>query len=259
MAKFRQVQTKFWDDPKVTEEMTPEDKLFFLYLLTNKHTTQTGIYELIKKIAAFEIGYSPESIKSLFDRFINHHKLIAYNDETREVAIKNWGRYNLNRGGKPIEDCVRKELSQVKDYSLISFVSPSIENERIKAIYTSFEKGFDDTYHDTSTTRGQEEEEKEEEEKEEKKEKKNLYFDFVKLTDSEFKKLVNELGEKITRDLMIRLNDYIGSTGRRYKSHYFTIRAWARKDGLVRGGSNAPASIGSDKPSDAAEYDELSL
>ncbi|WP_055737403.1 MULTISPECIES: hypothetical protein [Bacillaceae] len=256
MAKFRKVQTKFWDDPKVTEELTPEDKLFFLYLLTNKHTTQTGIYELMKKVAAFEIGYSPESIKSLFDRFINHHKLIKYNDLTKEIAIKNWGKYNLNRGGKPVEDCVKKELSQVKDKTLIEYVSDSIENQKLKTIYDTYSKAFHDTYHDTSE-KIQQEEEKEEEEKEEQKEeeKKNLYFDFVKLTESELNKLVDDLGKDITRELMIRLNDYIGSTGRRYKSHYFTIKSWSRKGGVKVDSGNSKGN----KPSDGAEYDELSL
>ncbi|SDO80336.1 DnaD domain protein [Halobacillus aidingensis] len=156
MAKFRQVYTEFWDDAKVTEEMTPEDKLFYLYLLTNPNTTQTGIYQITKKKAAFELGHSIESVNSLFDRFENYHKLIRYNPETREIAIRNWGKYNLNRGGKPMLDCVRKELGEVKDQTLIHFVGDNVKNAPIKELY--------DTYHDTSTIRGQEKEEEEEQE-----------------------------------------------------------------------------------------------
>ncbi|SEH77864.1 DnaD and phage-associated domain-containing protein [Halobacillus karajensis] len=156
MAKFRQVYTEFWDDAKVTEEMSPEDKLFYLYLLTNPNTTQTGIYQITKKKAAFELGYSNEAINSLFDRFMNYHKLIRYNPETREIAIKNWGKYNLNRGGKPMLDCVKKELGEVKDRTLIHFVGDNVKNASIKDLY--------DTYHDTSASRGQEKEEEEQEE-----------------------------------------------------------------------------------------------
>ena len=29
--------------------MTPEDKLFMVYLLTNPHTTQLGVYEITPK------------------------------------------------------------------------------------------------------------------------------------------------------------------------------------------------------------------
>lgn len=157
MAKFRMVHTEFWNDPKVVEEMTPEDKFFFLYLLTNSNTTQVGIYQITKKQIAFDIGYSIESINSLLDRFVNHHKLVKYNPDTREVAIKNWGKYNLNRGGKPMLDCVRSELEEVKDKELIPYVGENVTNKNIKDLY--------DTWDDTSTIRPQyKEEEKEEEE-----------------------------------------------------------------------------------------------
>ncbi|WP_251551425.1 hypothetical protein [Neobacillus muris] len=76
--------------------MTPEDKYFYLYLLTNPHTTQIGIYKITKKQIAFDMGYSIETVHSLMDRFITHHKLIRYNPETGELAIKNWRKYNLN-------------------------------------------------------------------------------------------------------------------------------------------------------------------
>jgi hypothetical protein len=82
------VRTDFWKKPIVSEEMTPEDKFFYLYLLTNPHTTQIGIYKITKKQMAFDLGYSIESVHSLMERFINHHKLIRYNPETRELAIR---------------------------------------------------------------------------------------------------------------------------------------------------------------------------
>ncbi|MCF3941593.1 hypothetical protein [Oceanobacillus alkalisoli] len=156
MAKFRMVETDFWNDPRVVEEMTPEDKLFFLYLLTNPNTTQVGIYQITKKQMAFDIGYSIESVNSLLDRFIHHHEIVIYNQETREIAIKNWGKYNLKRGGKPMEDCVRSELSEVKDKNLIPYVAERVENIKLKGLY--------DTYDDTSTISPQEEEKEKEEE-----------------------------------------------------------------------------------------------
>ena len=46
---FRLVYTEFWQDPKVMEEMTPEDKYFYLYLLTNPCTNMIGVYRIVKK------------------------------------------------------------------------------------------------------------------------------------------------------------------------------------------------------------------
>ncbi|MCV9886268.1 DnaD domain-containing protein [Metabacillus halosaccharovorans] len=175
MAKFRMVHTEFWDDPRVVEELTPEDKFFFLYLLTNSNTTQIGIYQITKKQMAFDMGYSIESVNSLLDRFTNHHKLAIYNENTREIAIRNWGKYNFNRGGKPVLDCVKSELKMVKDISLIQFVGQRVDKKDIKKLYESYYVTCDDSTEkgksneindldDTSTIRGQEKEEEKEEE-----------------------------------------------------------------------------------------------
>ena len=176
MAIFRKLHTAFWQDAKVIEELTPEDKFFFIYLLTNPATTQIGIYQITKKQMSFELGYSIESINSLMDRFENHHKLIKYNPYTREIALKNWGKYNLDRSGKPMLDCVKKELEEVSDISLIEYVSKGIKKEDIKDIFKSYlnkeniNKSNNDTYNesytDTFKNLGQEEEKDKEEYKE---------------------------------------------------------------------------------------------
>lgn len=156
MSTFRKIYTKFWKDGKVIEELTPEDKFFFVYLLTNPATTQIGIYQITKKQMSFELGYSIETINSLMDRFENHHKLIKYNLSTREIAIKHWGRYNLDRGGKPMIDCIKKELELVSDISLIEYVSENIKREDIKELFIDYINTFyenknlnDDTHNDT--------------------------------------------------------------------------------------------------------------
>ncbi|TCJ05067.1 DnaD domain-containing protein [Cytobacillus praedii] len=221
MAKFRMIHTEFWDDPRVVEEMTPEDKFFFLYLLTNKNTTQIGIYQITKKQMAFDMGYSIESINSLLERFINHHKIITYNSETREIAIKNWGKYNFNRGGKPVLDCVSSELKNVKDISLIPFVGAHVKKGEIKRIYDSYtirERNEEDEqqetdkrsdmllnqpFDDTSATRGQEEEkekEKEEEkEKQQEEQKNNSENPFRFFEDNGFGTIGGYIAQKISK------------------------------------------------------------
>lgn len=59
---------------------------------------------------------------------------------------------------------------------------------------------------------------------------KKRYLENVLLSDEEHEKLINELGIEVTNDLIERLNNYIGSKGKRYKSHYHTILTWNRKD-----------------------------
>ena len=138
MAKFRMVRTDFWKSPVVSEEMTPEDKFFYLYLLTNPHTTQIGIYKITNKQMAFDLGYSIERVRALMERFTLHYKLIRYNLETRELAIKNWGKYNMDKGGKPFMDCISSELKEVEDLSLIPYVLETIHKQGIRSIFVSF-------------------------------------------------------------------------------------------------------------------------
>lgn len=146
---YRLIYSEFWTDPYVQEELTPEDKYFYLYILTNPHTTMCGIYTITKKQIAFELGYSIESVNSLMERFENNHKLIKYNKETRELAIKNWGKHNLNKGGKPVIDCLTKELNNVKDRSLIKYIGIYVKSETLKKLYDSYNDTSDDSCNDS--------------------------------------------------------------------------------------------------------------
>lgn len=111
-----------------------------------------------------------ESINSLLDRFEKHHKLVKYNPESRELAIINWGKYNLNRGGKPIEDCIRKELDGVSDVSLVGLIAQKVKNDKIRSIFEEFLVA-NDTSDDTSTTGGQEEKEEQQQEEQQQEER----------------------------------------------------------------------------------------
>ena len=50
----------------------------------------------------------------------------------------------------------------------------------------------------------------------------------VLLTDEEMKKLQEELPN--CGELVQRLSEYIASTGKKYKSHYATLRTWNRRE-----------------------------
>lgn len=143
MAIKRVISTGFWSDDKVIDNFSPEDKYFMLYLLSNPHTTQLGIYELNSKQAAFELGYSVEAVKVLMDRFQNKYGIIKRSEQTNEIAIANYLRHSIIKGGKPVEDLLKKELLKIKDRSLINFSFNRIKkyndlNETVIKIVESF-------------------------------------------------------------------------------------------------------------------------
>lgn len=59
---------------------------------------------------------------------------------------------------------------------------------------------------------------------------KHIYKEFVYLTKEEHEKLTKDLGKEQLDYLITELNNYIGSKGKRYKSHYHTILTWANKN-----------------------------
>lgn len=183
MAKYRTLQTIFWSDSKVIEEMTPDDKLFYIYLLTNSNTKQIGVYQITRKQMAFELGFSIETVNTLIDRFEEKLKLIKYDEKTREVCIINWGKYNLNNSGKPIEDCIKKELKEIKNIDFIKIVYQKIENEKIKLIFSDFIKSTENieleekenTERHTERAQKQKEKEKQKEKQQHNKKEKEQY------------------------------------------------------------------------------------
>ena len=149
MGIKRIVDTAFWTDGKV-DEFSPEDKYFMLYLLTNPFSTQLGIYEISIKQVAFQMGYSMDAVKVLIERFENKYHMIFYSSETNEIAIKNFLRHSIIKGGAPVRDCLIKEMRKVKNKELISKVFAHIKgldtlNETVKNIIAEYEENDTDT------------------------------------------------------------------------------------------------------------------
>ncbi len=121
MGVKRIVDTSFWTDGKV-DEFSPEDKYFMLYLLTNPFTRQLGIYEISVKQAAFQMGYSVDAFNVMLERFENKYNMIVFSKDTSEIAIINFLRHSVMKGGKPVEDCIKQDMERVKNKKLIDIV-----------------------------------------------------------------------------------------------------------------------------------------
>jgi len=112
MATFRKIHVTFWSDDFV-QTLTPEQKYFYLYLLTNERTQQCGIYEITKRRMSFDTGYTIDTIDRLIEIFTEKGK-IYYSRDTHEMAVLNWMKYNDSTSPK-VKGCVNKELHTVKN------------------------------------------------------------------------------------------------------------------------------------------------
>lgn len=63
---YRTIDAAFWTDPKV-RDFRPNERLFFLYLITNPHTHISGIYYLPWLIAEHETGLPAKVLNAAAD------------------------------------------------------------------------------------------------------------------------------------------------------------------------------------------------
>lgn len=118
-AKYRSIQTSFWNDTWVIQ-LTPEQKYFFIYVLTNPKVSQCGIYEISLKQIEFETGYNRDTIEKLLKIFEKKGK-IKFSINTSEICITNFSKYNYNSSPKVMIHIIN-ELNKVKDKSLIQYI-----------------------------------------------------------------------------------------------------------------------------------------
>lgn len=119
MAIFRKIHTQFWSDPFI-QTLSPEKKYFFLYLLTNEKTRQCGVYEISKRSISYDTGYTIDTVSILLEYFIESGK-IMFSEDTNEIAIKNWNKYNGNASSK-VQKLVDEELAKIKNPKLIQYL-----------------------------------------------------------------------------------------------------------------------------------------
>ena len=232
MALYRNVQMTFWTDSKVVDDFTPEDRYFYLYLITNPHTNLAGCYEVSMRQMANETGYSKETIERLIARFVNVHKIIGYSNESKEVILLNWHKYSWTKSDdfrkavlRDIEaiktPCFKEYLMQIYD-GIETVPRPSLDG-----VGTTVSVSVTDT--DTvSDTDSDADSVKENKNSKNIKKPKKEYGEYkkVKLTDEEYQKLVSEFGSARTEEAIKYLDEYIMDKGYKSKEHYIAIRRW---------------------------------
>ena len=116
MAVYRHIHIDFWQDGFILD-LTPEEKYFYMYLMTNSKTSQCGIYELPKRIIETETGYNRETVEKLLSRFEDYGKVV-YSEETKELFLKNWIKHNKIVSPK-VRKCIERELKNIKSDYLV--------------------------------------------------------------------------------------------------------------------------------------------
>lgn len=194
------LKSAVFDDPQLL-------KLWLWCLLKATHTPRETVIE--KQLVKLEPGQFPTGrfkLEEEFNRGTPKRKRVS--------AITLW------RWLKKLEEW---QMLNIKTYSKFSIVTVSN--------WTEYQQ--DEQQVNNRRTTDEQQVNTDKNVKNDKNEKK-VYGEFVRLTEEEHQKLTERLGQALTTDYIERLDNYIGSRGRKYKSHYHTILTWARKDEAQR-------------------------
>jgi hypothetical protein len=102
MSKLRSLNTCFWSDPWV-EELNPEEKLLFIYLITNEKTNMLGIYESSIKKISFETGINILTVKKYLEGFEKVRKVKYLENHVIVINYMKHQKYNTNMKISAIE------------------------------------------------------------------------------------------------------------------------------------------------------------
>ena len=238
-VKWIKIVTDIFDDEKIQliEAMPEADSIiviWFKLLCMAGKQNNGGVFMLNDKIA-----YTDEMLSTIFRRPINTVRLALSTFEqfgmveiiNNTITIPSWGKHQNLEGIEKSNEQARLRMQKYR--------------ERQKQLIAGCV-----TERNGCVTVAQTDEDIDKEEDKEKelyikdkgskppRSQKHKYGEYnnVLLTDEEIEKLKTEYSDY--KERIERLSSYVASTGKSYKSHYATIRNWARKD-AEKGGSYA--------------------
>lgn len=252
MAGYRNISVSFWTDSKVDDDFTPEDKYFYLYLMTNPHTSLCGCYEISMKQMERETGYNTDTVKRLLSRMEEMHGVIRYSATTKEVLILNWWKYNWSSSSK-VKNAVVSVAEHIKHEPFKRYVIDRVSIRYGYGMDTTDTESVSDTVSDTDTDTVTETEYREREGDAHTRSSTGFQQSFqqidghpnIRLTESQYKELRNLDYSKTKKslDVYLAILDERLSTGKTYKDHFLTLRKWAMQDGAF---VKTNSSIGDD-------------
>lgn len=229
-VKWIKITTDIFDDEKILmiESLPSADSIivvWFKLLTFAGKQNNDGVLLMSNRIA-----YTDEMLSSIFRRDINTVRLALKTFEqfgmveiiNNVITIPNWNKHQTL-------DSYEKKKERDRLYQ-----SQRRANQKALAEKSSDKSYYCNTIKSSYIAVSDKEEDKEKEllsnDNSNRKPTKHKHGEYnnVLLTDDELDKLKEEYSD--WEDRIERLSSYVASTGKSYKSHYATIRNWARKD-----------------------------
>lgn len=144
---YRNVDTGIWNDPEIMDEFTPLEILFWFWLLTNPYNSICGVCKVsprriadelkigyqypmdtVSNLSSKKIGYEYgiDTVFQLIEKFKTVYKKIDYDEETQEIIILKFYRYNWTKSSLLLKN-VEKNLVKVRTIRYIEYLEELIQ------------------------------------------------------------------------------------------------------------------------------------
>jgi len=233
MSTQRYISTSFWDDMWI-QELDPSEKLLYMYLMTNPLTNIAGVYKISDRRISFDTGFNIETITNIIKKFTSGKKAFRVGEY---IALPSWPKHQKWETSDPIKkgiETILKELDPEEieklyemgykyDLSKYRTNTPDVPPIDTRS-YSDLDIDLDiDTDIDINVDPPKPKKQKE---------VRHKYGDYSNccLTDEQRLKLTDEYGEEKAKQMITNFDNYVESTGKKYKNHLQTMRNWAKKD-----------------------------
>jgi len=238
-VKWIKIVTDIFDDEKILliENMPDADTIiviwFKLLCLAGK-INNGGVFMLNEKIA-----YTDEMLATIFRRPVNTIRLAIKTFEqfgmveviNDVITIPNWSKHQSLDQLKERKEYMRNYMREYREKQKALASGESVNKKVNKSVNSKANSKANVNLLEEDIDIDIDIEEDIKENKGKKAPYTKLDFaEFVKISPEEYEKLVERFGEKEAKERLINLNLYIGSTGKKYKSHYLTILNWDRME-----------------------------
>lgn len=227
----RYIDSELWSDSKFSDEFSPEDKYFWLMLLTTRYGNLAGCFEFSIKQMARDSGYKEEIIAKLVNRFINNYQMIDYDFDTKEILILNWYRYNWTKSPK-FKTSLDKYVEKIKNKKFKEYVENLYEEYSMDTVSIQYRYDTISISNTISNTNSKDLSIKEVKEKV-KKEKEEIKsygeFGHVKLTDEQYQKAKGKY-EYALDEIITDVDNYVEKTGVKYKGFLATFNTFYKNN-----------------------------
>jgi len=112
MARYRPVLTSIWVCDNKFQDYSLEGKLLFLYLITNEHINEAGIYKITLKTISNETDIPKVKVEKLISNELSNN--VSYDKENNVIFVHKFLKFNGGGNPKLLKKSIEKDRKLIK-------------------------------------------------------------------------------------------------------------------------------------------------